>query len=282
MAQFFEAHKFSIQYSFDGIQDAAWRRCYPDGEKAYETARANIINAKSAVHRLPARMTVTRDRLNLKENAQHLINLGFDAVVMVPRIEDPWNKTTDPDNLRAAFKELADWYIETARGGTILPLNVTNVYIHRYQASIKGASRPENPCGIGRGLLSVDTEGNLMPCHHWQNMPQWWVGDISSGIRQNVKDSFEHFTTARFRGCETCPATMVCTGPCMALCEQFGGDMTRPLFGHCLFTQAHCDAAKYIYHTLLIENNQPFARFLRLCKDFLNKLDLNPNRTEKE
>jgi len=282
ISDFLKKNDFAIQYSMDGAEDAAWKRCFPDGESAYEAIRKNVGKAKGSSKRLPARMTITLDRLNLKENAEHLLSEGFDAVVMAPRVEDGWNKETHGPPLRRVFKELADWYIETARSGRILPLDITNVYLHRYQATLRGAPRPENPCGIGRRLLGVDTEGHLMPCHHWLNKPHWRVGDLWKGVRQNVKDSFEHFTTGRFRGCEACPAAPVCAGPCMAVSEQFGGDMERPILGFCLFTQAHVEAVQYIYHTLLLENNEPFARFLRLSEDFLSRTNLDPNRIIEE
>jgi uncharacterized protein len=278
MADFFKANDFAIQYSMDGTEDASWRRCFPNGQSAYEAARRNIRRARSAVKRLRGRMTVTRDRLNLRENARHLLDEGFDAAVIVPRVEDSWNKYDDASTLRNAFKDLADWYMETARSGRILPLDITNIYIHRYQASLNGAPRPENPCGIGRRLLGVDTEGHLMPCHHWLNKSHWWLGDLWGNINQERKDSFEHFTSGRFRGCASCTASSVCAGPCMGLAEQFGGDMARPLLGHCLFTQAHIEAVKYIYHTLTMEGNTPFQRFLTFSEDFLARTNLDSNR----
>jgi hypothetical protein len=64
----------------------------------------------------------------------------------------------------------------------------------------------------------------------------------------------------------------------MGLAEQFGGDMARPLLGHCLFTQAHIEAVKYIYHTLTMEGNTPFQRFLTFSEDFLARTNLDPNR----
>jgi len=281
MSAYLRERKFRLQYSMDGIDDASWRRCFPNGTSAYEAIRSRIPTARRAVRSLPARMTVTRDGLALRGGAEHLLSLGFDEVAMVPQVEGPWEKS-DVHRLRRSFKELADWYIETAREGRILPLITTNIFIHRYHAALGGAPRPENPCGAGRGILGLDTQGNLLPCQHWVHNPRHRLGTVRTGIDWDAKASFERLTSSLFQGCSSCRASHACAGPCRALSEQFGGDMTRPLFGHCLFTQVHVEAAQYIYHALLLDEDEAFDRFLRLSSSLLDRSNLDPNRTRIE
>ena len=236
--------------------------CRPKGEvqcKAVEEAAKTIpdFNPNKVITRLP----LTPSNLKIKEEIEALFDRGFKQVSFFPILDEEWDKHFHYAVFRKELKKLADWYIDAIRHGEVIPLVSTNRMLQQYEAAQKGGKRPENPCN-NRSMV-VGPDGTIMPCRHQLTKKGWTIGDVYKGINKVRLDAYDSAVYSSFSGCKVCEAKMVCAGPCISMIKDYGYNLNYPIKAHCIFTKAHYEAVKYIYHSLDMEDNQTFRNILK-------------------
>jgi len=124
-------------------------------------------------------------------------------------------------------------------------------------------------CGAGIGLLHVDAEGFLWPCHRFNGKEadeQWVVGHIRGGYHPDRRNAFLGIEPTRDlkADCALCAAARFCGSPCIAGSWQENGDLFDPGKGYCTAKQA-------IYETLreyLTELSESDPAFFKQLKDW--------------
>lgn len=269
--------------SLDGGKQAMESRPFPGGRSAYEVIAKNIPRLISWSPGAVGRLTYRPGTLShLKSNIEHLLDLGLAAIAVAPVQQESWKG--HETQLQEVHLELAEWVIQEARQGRVVPLSITWELArlrYREQSSLPTASgcggcRPGRPCQVGNELVSINPEGDLMPCHQFLYRPQDWLGTVAQPDLGEARRAYLELSAQAILGCDGCAARPVCAGGCRATALQYGQGLHGTHTGHCLVTRAHAHAVYHLYDTLMSENNLTFIQHLKqpVLPDGLTELAL--------
>jgi uncharacterized protein len=205
-------------------------------------------------------MTFHPRALDLLGNVRQAFDLGAPAVMLCPVVEAEWRGHEQA--LEEAYDVLADFYIEEARKGRILSLEMTNNLLIQQHALVRGGSRPPRPCNVGTALIGVDPDGHVLPCHRFLYRPQDRIGTVDQPVFDEKRWQYVHLSSSDIIGCDDCLARGVCGGGCRAVALASGRSLYEAHPGHCVTMRAHVRAMHRIYDTLTAENNLAFQQFL--------------------
>jgi uncharacterized protein len=264
--EFLAEHNFGVTVSIDGPKDLQNKfRVFHNGAGSYDLV-APKIRALMARHRgrpIGARVTLTRDTLDVRRIYEHLTNeLGFWEVGFAPVTSSPGRSHAlgegGFDNVLAQFRDLAGDYRDAAlanRHHGFGNIHETLGEIH------KGASKAW-PCGAGFGLLGVSTAGDVALCHRFAGSDDHKLGDVRGGIDRAAQHSFlESHHVANKTDCQTCWARPVCAGGCYHEAHTRYGTTERPNLHYCEWIRGWTDTCLRIYGEIAEANPRFLQQF---------------------
>ncbi len=210
-----------------------------------------------------ARMTVSPNQTDIIPDIKHLLSLGYKSIMISLATNVPWKQET----IEGIYRDIAAFYIETARNGLILPLKATNELLVTKHEIKQGKHFPREHgfCAAGKEMLGVSPSGELYPCHRFVQLgAKFRLGSIFGGVEAEKRKVFLEVTTQTLHHemCNTCHARPYCPGSCMAANFLATGDTFYPENRHCLDLRAHVKAVDRIYDTLVGEGCEVFSSFL--------------------
>jgi uncharacterized protein len=217
-AEFFERHGFAVTVSLDGLREEHDRqRPFKRGGGSFDEIMRRVQPLLRAQRRMQVsvRATVTPSNLNLPDQLDHFLAMGFHSVGYSPMLNSP---TGEGALEKRDFDVLLEGMIGCAgeferrlvRGERYAFSNIINALreLHR------GTHRPY-PCGAGAGYLGVSADGDLSACHRFVGDSAAGMGDIFAGLdrdRQNRWLAERH--VHRQEPCASCWARYLCSGGC--------------------------------------------------------------------
>jgi len=244
---FIKDNKVSVMISMDGgaeIQNK--HRCYCDGRGSFEDIKKNIERFKEARGgHLTARATVCSTDIRFKKIKDDLLALGFTNAVtsMVDTSEDSPLFVGGEKNTAAILEQyqiLADDFVECVmngkRGGNNL---IANTLDRLYFKKMKIRS-----CNAGGGGIAVGTDGNIYPCHRFMGMPEYIIGNLTDGIDEEKRGSYQEATIYNKEGCRDCWVRYLCSGGCGHTCAVHGGDVFHA-------PDCYCDIYRGLHEIIL-------------------------------
>jgi len=212
------ARRFAVTVSIDG--DALTHdRQRPLANKARSGSFAALARGIAPLLEDPgraqisARVTVSRNTLQLRERVEAILALGFTEVGISPlRVAADQSELGDADwtPYLEGLTGLAELELERVRRG--LGIRLTNLAVALKQIH-RGASSPY-PCGAGGGYFSLSADGKWYACHRA-------IGDADYQLGENGKlDDSERAAFLKARhvhaqtDCASCWARYLCSGSC--------------------------------------------------------------------
>lgn len=253
--------------SMDGGPSATEHRPFVSGHSSYPVVARNLPRLAQWATETVVRMTFHPDALDLVGNLRAVLALGAPSIALCAVEEARWQG--HEDELEAAYQALADWFIAEARGGYILPLEITHSMLRQWHAYHRGGKRQERACGVGHTLLGIDPDGNVMPCHRFLYRKRDWLGHVNQPELSPQRERYVSLRSADILGCDTCVAQPVCGGGCRLVALQAGYDMATGAHpSYCIVTRAHARATRRIYDTLMGEDNPALQAALASQRPF--------------
>lgn len=254
-------NRMRLLVSLDGSEVSSRFRPFVSGKPSWPVVARNLPRLAEWSPGLVVRMTFHPQALNLVENVQTALDLGARSVALCPVVDAPWH--LHGEALEDAFQALADRFISDARAGRLFPLEITGMLLRDcHRNGRTGSARPSRPCGVGNVLLSVDPDGNVMPCHRFLDRPQDWLGTVEDRALPEERWRYVHLASSDIEGCAGCSAAPVCGGGCRVIALDSGLGLHGAHPGHCQVMRAHARAVFRIYETLAAEANPVLARVL--------------------
>lgn len=230
VVDFLVDHGIGCQVSIDGpelIHDA--NRRLASGKGSYERVMQGVGRLlKRRPGRVPARVTVSRDQVDLPEVADHLFNLGFGSVHVEPVIGACGGlavEAADVARMQRQTEVLAGHLLRRVREGRVF--NFSNLVRHVRQTRVV-EQRLAHYCGAGRTYLALAQDGAFYPCHRFVGMPEYRMGDLVSGFDRRLQQKILDLTVDRRPGCKDCWARYLCGGGCWKHAEDVNGGLERP------------------------------------------------------
>jgi uncharacterized protein len=182
------------------------------------------------------------------------------AVTLANGVE--WTKTKIVD----VYRRIADYYIDSARGGLILPLSLTNKLLLTRHSLMNNnhRNRPKQGCPAGKERLGVSAAGELFLCHRLvQKGDRFKVGNVFSGINENKRrlwvNDMDDFNR---KECQKCDVYDYCQHSCIAVNLMMRGNPFSLSDINCFEFRRHMTIVFEIYDTLMAEGCEAFISFL--------------------
>ncbi len=257
-----KVHDIHLLVSVDGDEPSMEARPFVHGGSPYRAVARNLKRLALWAPSVTARMTYHPESLDLVRNAKRILELGVPAIAISAVVESDWRG--QEERLEAVYQELADWFIEEARRGRWLALEVEWRQLRFYHFNAPRGLRPARPCSVGTSLIAVGPDGQVMPCHRYLYRKADWLGTVSDTAFPPERQQYVQLSSSDILGCETCPATTICGGGCRVLALSERQDLaTGRHNSHCLITRAQFRAIERIYTTLMRELPDEFLELLQ-------------------
>ena len=250
---FLNEYKLGVQISIDGppgIQD--YLRPFPRGVGSSGAIEPKIINfTRSRGNRGSVRATLTRKNLNLVESAKYFLNLGFTHIHFEPvTVSVDSSLFLDPEDfpiLRQEYEKLAQFYLEELLRGHYFGIEG---FTNTMSATYSGDQRWYG-CGVGRTYIAITPTGDIYPCHRFQGMKEWKMGDIYGGIEKRFLDIFLQTYGENFPECNQCWLLKYCGGGCVVESLLYNNAMEKPPAWHCYIRRVEAELGLKIYQAIM-------------------------------
>lgn len=248
--QFLLDNEMAAVLSLDGRPEVHnTMRPAPSGKGSYDVV---VKNFQEYVQQKPAagyyiRGTFTRHNLDFSQDVLHMADQGFIDVSVEPVVA---GNETD-----YAFKDqdvpiLMEEYEKLTR--ELLARREADKAINFFHFNIDLKGGPCLPkrlsgCGAGYEYLAVTPEGELYPCHQFVGKPEFLLGTVAEGIKN--QETIENFRQAHIynkEDCKNCWAKFYCSGGCHANAMAFNDNMLKPYKLGCQLAKKRFECAIYL------------------------------------
>jgi uncharacterized protein len=263
---FLAEHRFGVTISIDGPPDLQNKfRVFHNGEGSYALIAPKIreLLARHRSRPIGARVTLTRDTLDVRRIYDHLTNdLGFWEVGFAPVTSSPERGhalgTDGFERVLAQFRDLANDYRDRAlenRHHGFSNVRETLEEIH------KGANKAW-PCGAGMGLMGVSTAGDVALCHRFAGSDDHRIGDVRSGVDRSAQAAFltSHHVAGKV-DCMACWARPLCAGGCYHEAHTRYGTTHSANLHYCDWIRGWTDTCLQIYGDIAVRNPEFLNQF---------------------
>jgi len=105
-------------------------------------------------------------------------------------------------------------------------------------------------CGAGKNYVAVTPKGDIYPCHCFQGMDEFKMGNIRSGINSEVQNIFLNNHIYNRPACSKCWARYFCGGGCPYISVYYMKDIKKTYPVHCFFNKLYPKLAIPIFHEI--------------------------------
>ncbi|HEX2939158.1 MAG TPA: radical SAM protein [Ruminiclostridium sp.] len=240
--EFIKKYNIGLTISIDGPKDVQDNyRCYVNGKGSYDVIIPNIkklLDLKKG--NIMARATICHPNLNLSDIFDGLTSMGFNSIALSPVDAKETSKLRiTPEDFEIFNQEqnkMAEFFVEAMKNNSKYPYRQFFDVIERIYMKKKVLQ----PCGAGRGMIAVGTDGILYPCQRFMGMDEFSFGDIHKGITGGNRNKFLDTTVENKEGCSTCWARYLCGGGCPHTSAKANNTIEKA-------ADSFCDSLKGLY-----------------------------------
>lgn len=231
--EFFRDQRIKLLLSIDGDQATHDRhRLSPDGASAYACLTRRLPQVKACLPWLGARMTITPDHADRScANVRHLIELGFNQLLIAPAECPGWTKAAQ-NEFRRGMLAAADYYVALGAGKTLK--------IDRFDQPLesdKPVSAGRRGCRAGKTSVAIAPDGTIFPCSKFINANSrrtpFTLGTLERGINNSKRRDRLRQTPLR-TSCLRCDYLFRCSGGCLATNYHATGSPQRTSRDECV------------------------------------------------
>ena len=228
---FLNEHMDNVVLSLDGrkeIHDAM--RPQINTQASYDIIIKNILDfiKKRKDKEYYVRGTYTALNKDFSADVIHMSDLGIKNISVEPVSGDERFKYSlsekDLDLLDGEYDKIAKEYIKRKNTDKEFMFFHFNIDINSSPCVYKKISG----CGAGTDYMAVSPNGNLYPCHQFDSMDEFCLGNVFDGITN--KDIGNDFFTANIltkEDCKKCWAKYHCGGGCYAAGYKSNNDIHK-------------------------------------------------------
>jgi len=260
--KYWEEHKLGVLLSIDGCEQTHnLHRKTKEGEGSWKLATACIPTLIRYLKMFTARVTYFPDHFDLLEDIMALMKLGAPNIAVVPVAEADYDDPKVWTKVEKMYWDMAKVFVSLARNQCILPLSFERKMLCDMWRIRHGGSRKRGPCGAGKGMMGVDVNGDLYPCHRFVAQKEYKLGSVFEGFNPEKRAEFLKVDQDKINGdledCAMCRAFEVCGGSCIANNNVWCDSMYQSVGGHCKIIRLRYDICNYIYNLLVYKEKNP-------------------------
>ena len=102
--------------------------------------------------------------------------------------------------------------------------------------------------------MAVSPEGDLYPCHQFVGQPEFKLGTVFEGIKNNeIREEFANCNVYTKPDCKKCWAKFYCSGGCMANASHYAGSIMGTYDIGCKLQRKRLECAIMIKAKLMLD-----------------------------
>jgi len=268
-------NKFRVMVSYDGEKNIhdKYRR-FKNGATSYDLVADNI---KLLSGRIPiqARGTIVNETINyrvLKNIMKNVEKLRIKKLLLSPADCSKIDANIfnlNPKNIKKLdniFDKITERNLLKLRKGDrqLIPFDPYAAIIRNILSSKKNKSRK---CGAFSGMSTIDTKGDIYPCHRFVGLKSYVIGNVCHGLDENKKSGFiADISKALSATCPNCWLEFLCGGQCYYYLATKQGTFESPKKEICESIRRRYETALYFivkYRDLIVE--KPYI-YMKLCQ----------------
>jgi uncharacterized protein len=222
----------------------------------YKNPRAVKIRANATAQH-PSRLKLAR---TLEKQGFSYIGIG--AIEERPAGDNTLAITEKHHDIEVRDNEvLLDAYLEALRTEKRLTFNpwekaLRELKTNRHIIGIR--------CGACRNTATVGANGKLYPCHRYEGMDAYSIGDVEEGFdRRRIRDYYTAAHQNSVRGCSSCWARITCGGACTWVLNDDKGNFYSPTNYHCDQIRDHLERTLWLFTKMQREYPAELQRIMQ-------------------
>lgn len=232
LIDYFNEEMYNVVISIDGrkkVHDYVRKDAAGNGSFDRILANAKKFVEKRGDKSYYVRGTFTAANPDFAADVLALNDYGFGQISLEPVVLDPKDALALKDYQIEALKEqyeiLAAEYIKRRAAGREFGFFHFNVDIYNGPC----ASKRLVGCNAGDEYLAVSPNGNIYPCHRFDGLPEYVIGNVNDGsFDDRLPRLFNSVNLTKKEKCNECWAKYHCSGGCAANSIFFAGGITKP------------------------------------------------------
>ena len=264
-ATFLRENGFAVTLSFDGPPEVHNRmRPFANGRPSFDATMSGANALRGAGIDLFVRCTVTRHCLDTPKLVCFFRDQGFEHFQLTRsegRVDMIGPHDLGPSDwaiARGHEGRLADELLHSLSAGSRkhrTPVLISLDEIHHCRSA-------GLPCGVTRGVTTIDAEGKLYPCHRYVGMDKFVIGDIWEGVSRERQATYLREFFAVRSACQGCWARNVCEVHCPWYLSTAEGRVVSPPEWRCREAKANAELAVWLYAQLAERHPDELQRLL--------------------
>lgn len=245
-----EQYDVSVVLSLDG------GRVTNDANRVFKDARGTFDTVVQRLRQFTTtredggyfvRGTYARNTLRFSQSVRELHEEGFRFISMEPVVLSADSAIALRDNdlpaIRSEYEALISYFISELHAGTGFEFFHFKVDL----AAGPCVSKRIYGCGAGVEYLAIAPDGGIFPCHQFDGLEQYKMGNVlenPSIRRPDLSATFAHanFLYAKDE-CRACWARFYCSGGCLANNVAINGSLVKPYALGCAIQKERIEAA---------------------------------------
>lgn len=202
------------------------------------------------------RGTFTHHNLDFSKDIFHFADdLGFKQVSVEPVVADSTEDyAIQEEDLETIYKEYEkiaeELYIRHKTGEK-------DFNFFHFMVDLTGGpcvAKRLSGCGSGTEYMAVSPEGDLYPCHQFVGQPEFKLGTVFEGIKNNeIREEFANCNVYTKPDCKKCWAKFYCSGGCMANASHYAGSIMGTYDIGCKLQRKRLECAIMIKAKLMLD-----------------------------
>ncbi len=267
---YIKKYNFGLMISIDGpphVHDAM--RPFRNGRGSFDRTAQNVKRLMRVRKRVTARVTLTKNCLDLVDIVRFLEDFGFARIALsyskgTSFGRDEWDLDYDDfDRMEEQSESLLERFFDRLRSNQPTPYNPVAGAIDLLRERRLVAMR----CGVGRGTTTVGIDGKLYPCHRYVGMDNYVLGDIWKGIDKERYRTYLKGYLATKEKCDSCWAVHFCGGECPWYLSHPEGYFVPPSDEHCQRIRKGLEGAAWLVDKVSREFPDYYAKKVGLSKE---------------
>ncbi len=233
VARFLARHRFLLMVSMDGWKEMHdYNRPSLNGKSDHalilEHAQyANQLYIERGLGPIKVRANLTNKYHDAEAVANYMHEQGFTKLGLAT-IEPLPHSAPSPSAVsheqllsldEKGFQRAKVSIAALSEGGEISAYqrkSLTEILAPTKKSGIKGLG-----CGVGRNTAIVDNKGNIYPCHRYEGMPNYVIGNVATGMdKVKLKDYYDKVNQNARARCHDCWIRDYCNGGCAWLLSE--------------------------------------------------------------
>lgn len=255
--------KINLCFSIDGPEDVHDRnRRYQNGSGSFVEVVRNLELAIQRLGIVEVNAVVGPDTLyDVPRTVDFLTNLGVRVIHLSPNIKATWSAEVC-NHFHDVYRQTAEYYIACYQRGDEIALNIIDSKAILF---VKGGYSQTDTCTMGDGEWGIAPSGNLYPCERFigeDNDPTFSLGNIQTGINPSLRCALRLKRGNNREECSNCYYKRFCMSWCGCTNWFMSGQTDIPSPAFCEMERATIEASRYVFETLVKDDNELFADHL--------------------